>query len=215
MKELIQVKIVPLRLVFSAIVDANATFIVVHILFSDDALDLYGEFIGVRNLFDSVENIFELFDRHFGLEIALTVQGSCLDEGLVRVGGSPNQNAIGRNHIVVVDLDHVTDSNGSKSRLDPLLARVKLHNGGIVDCLVLFIAFHLSDEFLKDTERDNETKGNQSSQWRVSLNLRNALHNSSYAIENIDDLGELKRKRNWEEIPPGVSGRSASIARIF
>jgi len=113
-----------------------------------------------------------------------------------------------------VNFDDISDSCAGKSGGNPKAISVKLQDRRIVDCLVFLVALHFGDKFLKDTEGDNETKGNHSGERGISLNFGNALHNSGYAIENIHHLGELNSQGDREEVPPGVARRAALVARV-
>lgn len=82
-KELVQVKSIPVQVWAGAISETKATFKRVHVFVRWEAFNFDGTVLSIGILSNICKLCLELFDRHFRFEIALTVQSCCFDESFV------------------------------------------------------------------------------------------------------------------------------------
>lgn len=80
---------------------------------------------------------------------------------------------------------------------------------------VIAITFDFSKKLFENTQTNDKACGHEDNPGLVRLDLLETLQNSCDDVKDIDHFGELQHESNWEEIPPGVSGRLPLVCRVI
>jgi len=212
-KELVQVNGVSLFGLFT--LHDNAAFIGVHIFESRGGLNTVGELSGGTLLVELEILGSKLLDSHLGLQVALSIKGCGLNKALVGFKFSFEEDTVSGDLLVVLNHNNITDGDIGKGGCDPLTISTTMCDWDSVDLFIFLVTLHFSNEFFKNTEGNDEGKRNQDSEGGIGLNRRDALHDSSYTVENVHDLSKLEGQGNREEVPPGVTGGLAFVTGLL
>jgi hypothetical protein len=133
------------------------------------------------------------FRRQLWLQIPLSIQSFGADISLTESIVRRNQYAISRNHLFILQLNNVTHHQLRRADFVMLQLRILINprDNLAINPVVLLPSLIISQSFEEHSNKYNPRNGNNTDQWIISRNRRNALKYTIYDEEDIDCILKL------------------------